>query len=226
MPYTHDKMRPLVSGNSTWKKIMDNLSYMVSTEEKFNVTLRTNFNTDVAESLVEFYEYISTNLNDKRINIYYETIKNQGNENTPEILSGIEELVFDVDIAQLIKKNNLICTNSTTRLLPCSRVCYASRPNYFIFDEKSQILKCSYALDSTDNVIGVLNRDGTFSFNETNYLRWVYKDYLSSEKCQQCKALPLCFGKRCPKSVIETGEMHCNIEMIQAEIEGLLDSYY
>lgn len=199
---------------------------MVSTNEQFTVTLRTNFNTDVADSLVQFYKFIGKNLNDSRINIYYESIKNQGNKETPDTVCGIEELVFDVEIAQIIKENNLICNNSTTRLLPCSRVCYASRPNYFIFDEKSQILKCSFALESEGNVIGNLTEDGSNSFYANNYYQWVYNDYLMSDKCKECKALPLCFGKRCPKAIIESGKMQCNIELIEAEIEGLLDSYY
>ena len=87
---------------------------------------------EVAESLVEFYNYVGEKLNDKRIKIYYETIKNHGNENTPDTICGIEELVLDVDIAQLIRENNLTCNNCTTRLMPCSRVCYASKPNFFI----------------------------------------------------------------------------------------------
>lgn len=226
MSETHDRFRPLVSGESTWRRIIDNLSYMISSDKEFAVQLRTNFNADVAESLVEFYSFVGENLNDRRINIYYETIKNQGNEKTPNTICGIEELVFDVDIAQLIRENNLICNNCTTRLMPCSRICYASKPNYFIFDEKNQILKCSFALEDSDNVIGMLNEDGTYIQNNHKYYNWVYHDYLTSEKCKLCKALPLCFGKRCPKAFIRLGEMQCNTDIIQAEIEGLLDSYY
>ncbi len=227
MAETHDKMRPLVSGKPSWEKIIQNISYMLNTDKKFTILLRTNFNADVAESLVDFYKFMGDKLNDKRINIYYETIKNQGNENTPDTICGIEELVLDIDIAQLIRENNLICVNSTNKLMPCSRVCYASKPNFFIIDEKAQLLKCSFALDSPNNVIGKLNANGLYNIDKNyNYNNWVYRDYLTSEKCKKCKALPLCFGKRCPKTLIQLGEMQCNIDMIQAEIEGLLDSYY
>lgn len=226
MSYTHDKMRPLASGKPSWERIIDNLKYMTSTNKPFRVTLRTNYNIDVAESLVEFYEFVGKNLKDDRINIYYETIKDHGNEQTPETVCGMEELVLDIDIAQLIKENGLTCSNTTTRLLPCSRICYASKPNHFIFDEKDQILKCSFALDSPENVIGQLKEDGSYSFNSNNYYNWIYKDYLAFEKCQDCKALPLCFGKRCPKSIIQSGQVFCNTDIIHAEIEGFLNSYY
>lgn len=226
MSETHDKLRPLVSGESTWQRIIDNLSYMVSSDKEFTVQLRTNFNVEVAESLVEFYNYVGEKLNDKRIKIYYETIKNHGNENTPDTICGIEELVLDVDIAQLIRENNLTCNNCTTRLMPCSRVCYASKPNFFIIDENAKILKCSFTLEKSNNVIGTLNENGTYIRNNYNYYNWVYHDYLTLEKCKLCKALPLCFGKRCPKAFIQFGEMQCNTDIIHAEIEGLLNSYY
>ncbi|MBE6798264.1 MAG: radical SAM protein [Ruminococcaceae bacterium] len=225
MSYTHDKMRPLASGKPSWERIIDNLKYMTSTNKPFRVTLRTNYNIDVAESLVEFYEFVGKNLKDDRINIYYETIKDHGNEQTPETVCGMEELVLDIDIAQLIKENGLTCSNTTTRLLPCSRICYASKPNHFIFDEKKQILKCSFALDSPENVIGQLKEDGTYSFNSNNYYNWVYNDYLAFEKCRECKALPLCFGKRCPKSIIQLGHAFCNTDIIHAEIEGFLNNF-
>ncbi len=226
MPDTHDNLRPLISGKPTWQKIIDNMRYMVSTDKQFTILLRTNFNADVAESLVDFYKYVGSEINDNRINIYYETIKNQGNENTPNTICGIEELVLDVDIAQIIRENSLTCVNATNKLLPCSRVCYASKPNFFVIDEKAQILKCSFALDEPNNIIGVLNKNGTYTPNKHNYYNWVYRDYLTSDKCKSCKALPLCFGKRCPKALIQLGEMQCNTDIIQAEIEGLLDSYF
>lgn len=226
MPNTHDNLRPLVSGKPTWQRIIDNMNYMVSTDKHFTVLLRTNFNADVAESLVDFYKYVGDEINDKRIHIYYETIKNQGNEKTPDTICGIEELVLDIDIAQIIRENSLTCVNATNKLLPCSKVCYASKPNFFVIDEKTQILKCSFALDDPNNVIGVLDKEGKYNPNKYNYYNWVYRDYLTSEKCKSCKALPLCFGKRCPKALIQLGEMQCNTDIIQAEIEGLLDSYF
>lgn len=226
MPLTHNKMRPLSSGTDTWKQITDNLEYMISTSNEFVVTLRTNYNVEVAESLVEFYRYVGENLNDKRINIYYETIKNQGNKDTPDTISGIKELVFGIDIAQLISENNLICNNATARLLPCGQACYAGKPSHFIFDEKLQLLKCSYDLDKIDNVIGKLEENGEWPLNFNKYCQWVYNDYLNFAKCRECKILPLCFGKRCPKNLIDAGEPSCNLEVLLAEIEGLLQGYY
>ena len=112
--------------------------------------------------------------------------------------------------------------------MPCSRVCYASKPNYFIIDEKNQILKCSFELDSpnSNNIIGILDENGSFVENKDYYYNWVYRDYLTSDKCKNCKILPLCFGKSCPKALNKLGDMPCDTDMIQAEIEGLLDSYY
>lgn len=54
----------------------------------------------------------------------------------------------------------------------------------------------------------------------------INRDSLTSDKFNNCKILPLCFGKSCPKALNKLGDMPCNIDIIHAEIEGLLDSYY
>lgn len=122
MDYTHDKTRPLVNGKGTWQTIINNMKYMISTDKTFKISLRTNYNADVADSLINFYKYINENLNDKRISIYYETIKNQGNDKTPAILSEVEGLLLNIEIIGIIKEQNLTCSNVSSRNMPCSRV--------------------------------------------------------------------------------------------------------
>lgn len=226
MDYTHDKTRPLINGKGTWQTIIDNMKYMITTDKTFKISLRTNYNADVADSLINFYKYVNENLNDKRISIYYETIKNQGNDKTPTILSEVEGLLLNIEIIGIIKEQNLSCINVSSRNMPCSRVCYASKPNYFIFDERKQILKCSFALDDKNNCIGLLKNDGTYDCNNEIYSQWVYSDYLTSSKCKECLALPLCFGKRCPKTRIAYGDMNCNLEIIESELEETIRKYY
>ena len=226
MSYTHDKTRPLVGGQPTWQTIINNLSYMVTTTALFKVALRTNFNFDVADSLQEFYKYVSEKLNDKRIGIYFETIKDQGNSETPQLLGEIESLFINVEIVGMLKEYALSCNNVTSRSLPCSRVCYASKPNYFVFDDQGYLLKCSFDLDNETNNLGRIEDDGTVEINESLYSKWVYSDYLSSNKCKKCSALPLCFGKRCPKARMAYGEMDCDLDVVKCEIEEMIKKYY
>lgn len=226
MGYTHNQTRPLVNGKETWEKIIDNLKYMITTDFFFSVTLRTNFNIDIAESMVMFYEYIENNLNDKRIHIYYETIKDHGNKHTPLILTEAEGMILNIDITEIVRKHNLNCLNATIRTKPCSLICYASKPNFFLIDEDGVIKKCSHELDLSENQIGTFNPDGSFNVDFQAYGKWVYKDYLSVKICKKCKALPLCLGKRCPRNLVLGKTMHCNTELIESEIEGIIKAYY
>ena len=227
MGYTHDKTRPLVSGIGTWQRIVDNLCYMITTNGYFSVTLRTNFNMDVAESMIEFYDYIKNNINDKRIHIYYETIKNQGNKDTPRVLSTIEGMMLNIDLTQIVKDHGLNCINATTRTKPCSMICYASKPNFYIFDEDRKIKKCSFALDATYNTIGEIDENGNAKINFEKHGTWAYSDYLLLDICQNCKALPLCLGKRCPRNLVDSSKkMICNVDVIENEIEGMIEAYY
>ena len=225
MGYTHNLTRPHVTGKATWDKIMDNIKYMITTNNKFCICLRTNYNLEVAESLKEFYKYIGENLNDPRITIYYETIKDQGNENMPDTLNEVEGMLLNISIATILKENNLNCSNTSMRHKPCSRICYAGKPNYFIVDQNGKVLKCSYELESENNIIGILQTDGTFDMDYDKYAKWTYTDYLSSEECQNCKVLPLCMGKRCPKGAINKN-MQCNPELKMSEIEGTMKQYF
>ncbi len=227
MDYTHDKTRPLVDGGCTWQRIIDNIKYMTTTDRYFSVTLRTNFNIDVAESMIELYDYIQCNLNDKRIHIYYETIKDQGNKDTPRILSAVEGMMLNIDLTRIVRERDLDCINTTIRTKPCSMICYASKPNFYIIDEDGALKKCSYDLNVPDNYIGELKADGTTEIDFERYGKWVYSDYLSLKACKKCKALPLCLGKRCPRNLaVPDKKMQCNTDIIENEIEGMIKAYY
>ena len=227
MAYTHDRTRPLASGGETWERIINNLKYMITTPDYFSVTLRTNFNMDVAESMIEFYKFVQDHINDKRIHIYFETIKDQGNKDTPRILNAIEGMMLNIDLTEIVREHGLDCINTTIRTKPCSMICYASKPNFFIFDEDRKIKKCSYDLNAEDNIIGELDDNGVAHIAFERYGRWAYSDYLLLDNCRKCKALPLCLGKRCPRNLVIAGKrMMCNVDLVESEIEGMISAYY
>ena len=69
-------------------------------------------------------------------------------------------------------------------------------------------------------------KDGSISIDECLYSKWVYTDYLTSSKCTDCVALPLCFGKKCPKARLAFGEMNCDLDVVKCEIEEMIKRYY
>ena len=216
MSSTHDQTRILKNNNPTWGIIVDNLKYMVSTDHAFRVTLRTNFNMEILNGLGDFYDFVKANFDDNRFQIYFETIKDHGNENTPDTLNGVEELISDISIAKMLKDRGLRTSNIF--LKPCNLVCGASNPNFFVVDTDGTLKKCSHLLDVIDNAVGHITSDGDLVIdNGILNSKWVFNDYLSISECKDCRLVPLCFGKRCPIDIVKDC-FRCNKVIREASI--------
>lgn len=221
MNYTHDKTRILTNNGKTWKVIIENIKDCIKLNSNFKILLRTNYNYDIIDSILEFYDYVYNNLNDSRISFYYENIKNHGNENTPELISNNESIFVNIELSKIMKKYKFISNNTSERLKPCGIICNASNPNFFIIDYNLEIKKCTNILDKRENIIGYISNTGTLNISKEEYCKWVYYDYEFSQKCLSCKVLPLCFGKRCPKN-FAVNPNFCENELIIKEIKGIL----
>lgn len=224
MHYTHDKTRVLSGELPTWNKIMDNLKYMVSTSHPMSVLLRTNFNMEVLESLKELYGFVQEELNDSRVSIYSESIKNHGNEHTPHVLGILESAASNIEIASVLKERGLRCAMIHSRTSPGSWVCRAAQPNHFIVDYNAEVKKCTHKMDFPENTIGHLTKQNLGNLDRYLHAKWVYTDYSTRSDCKECKLLPLCFGKRCPLNSAFF-DSQCDREMLEAEIEGIIAAY-
>ena len=116
MDYTHNKTRMKKDGGKTWDIIMQNIYNCLELDLNFKILLRTNYNYEVIDSIIEFYEYIHNKFDDERIEIYYENIKDHGNEDTPELVSTSEATIVNIELAKIMKKYRLVCNNTSNRL--------------------------------------------------------------------------------------------------------------
>ncbi len=227
MDVSHNKTRFLIGGQPTWEVIMNNLKYMSKTEHPFAVTLRTNYNEDVYESLILFYEYVKNNF-DQRFHIYFETIKKQGGKNDSQfdVFDIVSSVATDAEIIRILKDSKLYCSNIWDRTTPSSLMCYASKPNFFTIDYDGSVKKCSHILDDESNRIGMLYENGDLEIDNKKHSLWVSNDYTNSKVCMECKLLPLCFGKKCIVSKMRTGQVNCNPAVETVRVEEILSSYF
>ena len=221
---THDKVRYLKGKKKTWNRIMSNLKDAVSTEYDFSIVLRTNYNEEIFNVMDELYRYVEEELNDRRIGIYFESIKDHGNEDCPETIGQIEAIAYNEEIMGSIKKHKLQSVSVLKRTSPCSWMCYASKPNFYIVDYDASVKKCSHQLDEEFNTVGQLESDGTMLIDEYRHAKWIYQDYLSGTGCEGCLIKPLCMGKRCPRQSILNG-VHCANTIDETDIKLEISSY-
>ena len=226
MESSHNKKRFLIGKKPTWKTIVNNLMYIKSTNVNFSISLRTNFDTTVLENIEEYFDFVSSNLKDDRILLYYETIKNHGNIEQKEYISNVEAVFSNVAISKLLREKGLKSSIVYHSTLPYCSMCRAGIPSFYVVDYDSSLKKCTHRLDSEINRIGYLHLDGTATINNNLNSKWVYNDYLSHPECNTCKLLPLCFGKRCPVCYVDkTLSFGCDQELKVAEMEEIISAH-
>lgn len=222
---THDKVRYLKGKRKTWDRIMGNLKDAITIDDDFSIILRTNYNEEIFNVMDILYQYVENEINDKRIKIYFESIKDHGNENCPDTIGQIEAIAYNEEIIGSIKRHGLQSANVLTRTTPYSWMCYASKPNFFIIDYNASVKKCSHQLDEEFNTIGTLDPDGNMIIDEYRHSKWIYQDYLSNNSCNECLIKPLCMGKRCPRQYILDGSRCITNTIDETDIKLEISSY-
>lgn len=220
---THNLYRQGADGTGSFKKIIANLKYMAGTDYDFEVTIRTNFNSDVFRKAHEFYKFIATNF-DQRFHVYYEGIKKLGGSNDREldVLDKSEVSESSVDIAAYIRQFGLKNDVIDEMTLPFNRICYATKHNDFIVDYDGSVLKCTLSLDDELNKIGRIYKDGTMEINDYKHAKWVGKKSQLAEKCKTCKVLPLCYGGRCVNGRVHGDGFECDSGLQEQELASLI----
>ncbi len=220
---THNLYRQGADGTGSFKKIIANLKYMAGTDYDFEVTIRTNFNSDVFRKAREFYKFIATNF-DQRFHVYYEGIKKLGGSNDREldVLDKSEVSESSVDIAAYIRQLGLKNDVIDEMTLPFNRICYATKHNDFIVDYDGSVLKCTLSLDDELNKIGRIYKDGTMEINDYKHAKWVGKKSQLAEKCKTCKVLPLCYGGRCVNGRVHGDGFECDSGLQEQELASLI----
>ncbi len=220
---THNLYRQGADGTGSFKKIIANLKYMAGTDYDFEVTIRTNFNSEVFRKAREFYKFIATNF-DQRFHVYYEGIKKLGGSNDREldVLDKSEVSESSVDIAAYIRQLGLKNDVIDEMTLPFNRICYATKHNDFIVDYDGSVLKCTLSLDDELNKIGRIYKDGTMEINDYKHAKWVGKKSQLAEKCKTCKVLPLCYGGRCVNGRVHGDGFECDSGLQEQELASLI----
>lgn len=217
---THDMLRINRNGNGSWDPIIKNLIYAKSTTKDFQITIRTNFDTEVLSNADLYYQYIKKEFDDKRFSVYFENIKHLGGENDDsiEVNEGMEIIIADIYIAEILKKYNLQCSVTNDRTLPFGRMCNAIKHNSWVIDCDGTLHKCTLALDDEINNVGYINSDGELSVNVDNLIHWMMPSF-DTPQCIECKLLPLCYGRSCVNGRAHGEELFCAHEQLEMEIE-------
>lgn len=190
----HNQRRFLLGGQPTYRKIMDNLKYLLSINKEITIDIRTNIDRRNKDDYNKFYQDFKSEINDKRVTMYPGFVSDLLSSEcvSPEfnISEGGYKAQFILDI---FDKYGI----EIKSFLPKYRrhSCVASKYFAFVVGPKGELYKCWRMVGNQKETIGNVN-DGSFDMVKfSKYL--IGADYTLDSKCLQCEFITLC-GGGCP----------------------------
>lgn len=190
----HNQRRFLLGGQPTYRKIMDNLKYLLSINKEITIDIRTNIDRRNKDDYNKFYQDFKSEINDKRVTMYPGFVSDLLSSEcvSPEfnISEGGYKAQFILDI---FDKYGI----EIKSFLPKYRrhSCVASNYFAFVIGPEGELYKCWRMVGNQKEAIGNVN-DGSFDMVKfSKYL--IGADYTLDSKCLQCEFITLC-GGGCP----------------------------
>lgn len=190
----HNQRRFLLGGQPTYRKIMDNLKYLLSINKEITIDIRTNIDRRNKDDYNKFYQDFKSEINDKRVTMYPGFVSDLLSSEcvSPEfnISEGEYKAQFILDI---FDKYGI----EIKSFLPKYRrhSCVASKYFAFVIGPEGELYKCWRMVGNQKEAIGNVN-DGSFDMVKfSKYL--IGADYTLDSKCLQCEFITLC-GGGCP----------------------------
>jgi len=166
----HNKFRLLpTSKTGSFDKIWNNLLNIKNDcKTDFVITIRCHL-TAINETSIRILlkKIQDTFSDDKRFFIHLKEISALGGKNDDKIqhISKEKKLILIEELKKEYKKLSFVDIGK-------DYICYAAKPNCFLIRADGTIGKCTVALSSEINNVGILLNDGTLKIDKDKYLSW------------------------------------------------------
>lgn len=226
----HNKTRPLVNGEGTYKTIINNLMDIKNNipSNLFTILIRTNLTKETMADLKEQLKEHEKNFGeDKRFEFLFKLVGNWGGESVKEMYSSLVDYTDKTieSLPELLSTLNPKINLAGQFVSFDSSVCYAARQGTYTFLPSGKVVRCTVHLTDPYNELGTLDEKGNLKINDTYYKRWQYCAYPGSlpkdSKCYECPLYANCFGIMCPANHAKNGvAMVCNLEDEAKELKA------
>ena len=185
---THNYLRPLVGGQPSWEKIIENVKYINTKDDNTSVVIRTNYSNDSVDKLNQWKKWEEQSLTNAKFIFDYVPVS-RFSKKVPE-----KYVVHDSKKFEKVYEDKLL---NTSRLVkPFSGICNSAHPNYYSITTDGKIARCETLFnDNNELYCGYMDKSGEFIFRD-DYKKWT-EDF-ETELCPTCIAYPVCCARRCP----------------------------
>lgn len=203
----HDRRRPLKSGKGNFEVLVRNLEYLVNSDLNVAVWVRVNCDSENIGRVSELFDVLPDCIK-QRADIYFAEVYSCasfiGHEGRHESLPVGGTMSEDPGYVRK-KLRELQFTSVRIRhgdnplsvgkyvFRPKSGYCEADFANRFVVDPDGDLHKCTVSF-SKELRVGYISDEGKAIFDLPKLSMWLSKDPFGREKCEKCKALPLCMG--------------------------------
>ena len=192
----HNQRRPLLGGQPTYHKIIENLQYLLQVNKTVTIDIRTNIDRRNTEDYHLFHDVFKKLFPDKRLNLYPGFVSDLLSTEcvAPEynISEGGYKAAFTID---LFNRYGIEIKSFLPKFMRHS--CVASKYFAFVIGPEGEIYKCWRMVGNKDQEIGNVK---TGQFDMVKFSRYITgADYIRDKRCLSCMFITLC-GGGCPLS--------------------------
>jgi uncharacterized protein len=224
----HDRKRVGRDGSGTFSTIFANLVAMQQRPDKFNITIRVNYDQDNAPALPEFVQMVGEQFGaDPRFQMSFHPVGKWGGDNDKNLaVCGLDQ---EKKIGKAANATAIQHGFEIRGLQAMSRagngVCYAARPYNFLIGADGKLMKCTVALDKEDyNIVGKILPDGELELDVDKMALWTEPAFENDTGCAKCYMVPVCQGMHCPLVRITSGKRPCPPQKRTLQA-ALIDTY-
>lgn len=222
---THNQRRPLLGGGPTYRRIVENLKYLLSVHPNVHIDIRTNIDRRNMQEYNDFLSAFEKEIDDSRITTYpgfvSDLLSNECVDPSLNICEGGLKADFILD---LYKKHGV----KIDAFLPQYRLhnCIATKYFGFVIGPEGEIYKCWRSVGNKNQIIGNVNA-GLFDMHQHASFM-IAGDFTRDSKCLDCRFVAIC-GGGCPLVRIRNKRENANINPCCPEkthIEKLMEMRY
>ena len=185
----HDRYRKTKSGNPTFDKIMENISYA---QDKMYVTIRTNISKNSIENVKKMVKILA----EKRWRVDFdfqpvEVVEELSTGFNDEMLTLKEFAEVEVELYREVLRAIPDYPFNPFRRLRMAR-CDALCKNSCVIDVDGSIYKCWGEIGNKFSAIGKITKEN-IELNH-KFEKWITYEPFEDQKCIECSVLPMCMG--------------------------------
>lgn len=165
----HNKTRIQKNGKGTFETIWKNILMAKKINKDFQILLRIHYHNENCQSIPGFKDVLLKAFGgDKRFKIFFRPISKLGGKNDASFPVCSDEEIADYNglFNSLPNENQYILTEENP-------ICYASRPDSFVFRANGSLSKCTARLDCEANIVGNIDKNGNIQANSEILTPWI-----------------------------------------------------